>query len=602
MKIIGRINSHVLFPTILSLFIVFTSQAVRYFFNYPLYPKIFIIPCLVFIFLLLVSFLAFPEKNSILFREESIIYKKKKIYYLINILLFGLIGVRLIGVVWGSGYLTPLFEAQYKTGNAHIDTLFHSAISNMLMYFGKPSLGIEGVVLQPYHYGIHLVMGFFSRILGIRVLESFHLVYPPLILPIFFGLFIILSENIYTLIFPFRKKEILKTVELGSFFFIIAGILPESVLRDAGSSNNSTFISESQAFAISMLFLSIIVFIRLYKIKKTKKKLFFLILFSFINTIVVCFSKISIGTLWVVALCFFWLENYKKADRLLIFIISGIAWLFSVSIVNVSSGAKIPIFFAHYLRNYVERDFWPLFPLIHYGWTFIALFLLFRAYADEAIEKRNFRIFLFCLGGVSIISCLPGLFLPIGGGSAYYFSSLNWWISLPVIVVFLVPLFPEIRNWWDRKIHLPYLKVLIIFIAVSLMSTSGINTMNSIYSFHKANKKYTKKEDNNSKLLWDIAMSTKQSLKKPKAFVYDKIIPYGTRGPDNKRAWMISFLSTAAISGVPTLNEIEPYFKQFDQVIGYTFDKFVNIDHRKESYDKFDIVNIKIQENIDLIK
>ena len=242
-------DTKIIFPPILSLILITGSQYIRYYFHYKLFLQLFYLPFIVYLFLLLVLMISSCNSKKTI----KIDYKKTGFIFL----LYLFISVRLFSKVWGSGYLSPLYEAQFITGKAHVDTLFHSAISNMLMIYGKPSIGVEGIVPIKYHYLIHLIIGKIGQFLNMGAWESFHLIFPVLILPILVGLLLIFTENLKITFYPEIKS---KAVELSTLIFLFISISP--LIPDPAQKNyalsNSLIFSESFAISISFLYLLVI--------------------------------------------------------------------------------------------------------------------------------------------------------------------------------------------------------------------------------------------------------------------------------------------------------------------------------------------------------
>ncbi|MEJ2169693.1 MAG: hypothetical protein P8X90_29670, partial [Desulfobacterales bacterium] len=69
-------------------------------------------------------------------------------------------------VVNGSNYADIYSDIKGIQGTLHHDTLFHSAIINMLARFGVPSTGLNGLTPIAYHTGVHRWVAANLRVLG----------------------------------------------------------------------------------------------------------------------------------------------------------------------------------------------------------------------------------------------------------------------------------------------------------------------------------------------------------------------------------------------------------------------------------------------------
>jgi hypothetical protein len=82
--------------------------------------------------------------------------------------LFGLLfGCYAAGSIWGGGFETPLFVQSLCNGYAHIDTLFHITLANMLRTYGACSTGLDGLPHVLYHFGSHWAFARVSNLLDI---------------------------------------------------------------------------------------------------------------------------------------------------------------------------------------------------------------------------------------------------------------------------------------------------------------------------------------------------------------------------------------------------------------------------------------------------
>ena len=332
-------STTIVVPVLVSLFLTIFSQAVRILYNYPVIPVLFVIPVLVLLLLMLVHVITrinyYPSGST-----DDVSGLSIKVSVFITACITTLIIARFIGIVWGSKYLSPLYEAQYVSGHAHIDTLFHSAIANMLQYFGQSSIGVEGVVAFPYHFGSHLLMAGVSRLLHLSVLQSYHLVYPTLVLPLWLGSFLLLSEVIRQKWFPSIERRWLTIVALLIFFFSISGIMPEK-FRDSVGAWNNIIISESYACAIMFLYLLISFLIKYYPERSSSSISLSAIAWYasvLLGATVLTSIKVSVGTLWCVGLTFLWLSNPSKVHLLFSAIIAGVGWLGVLPFIQSSTG------------------------------------------------------------------------------------------------------------------------------------------------------------------------------------------------------------------------------------------------------------------------
>ncbi len=565
----------VIAPTTISFILVVFLQIIRGFNKYPTYPVLYIVPFLVFTILALIS-----AVTNICITDDRLSHKQKKtlkgkpLYGFIFSIVIVLISARFIGIVWGSKYLSPVFEAQYISGHAHIDTLFHSAITNMLIFFGCPSIGVEGVVPFQYHYGSHIIIAAVSWLLHLSPLQTYHLVYPTLILPLWVGTFLVLTEVIRWRWFRTTEKMWLYCVALIVFFLSISGIMPEA-FRDSLGVWNNIIISESYAVSIMGLYIFATVIIKYYpeSYNITKLRQYIVVLsIALLGGVVLTTLKISVGTLWCVGITFFWISDFKNVLKFLLVILSGIGWICILPFIQSSAGMSSHWFIGHFILTHVDIENISYYVIVNYGWTLLSLLFVQILIVKNIILQSTGRTMQIILGAVAVFGALPGLLIPIGAGSASYFNNVNVWVSIPLLAVLLTSFLSgkTAVAIISSNIRLTMLTLLLLF---SPIITPVFNTLRSLAVFKQRTVTYVNETDLTALELWNILSKITQDKKHIKALEFDRIPPYGFRGLDHQRTWMTTYLSAAAISGIPTLNNIEETDQLFDgEQIGWGFD------------------------------
>ena len=185
------------------------------------------------------------------------------------------------------------------------------------------------------------------------------------------------------------------------------------------------------------------------------------------------------------------------------------------------------------------------------------------------------------IGGAALAGFLPGLFLRIPGGSAYYFSDVNAWVSLPFVTVLVVALHDRIFKAGKTAIGTNWTMLVSAVLFAAVLGTSILNSMGSFSRFVKQTRSYVHAKENlQARFLWDALHGLSRMQESQRAVLYELVPPYGNIGAGNPRTWMISLLSASALAGMPTLNEAEPYLgKIVDGAVGYGFDDLLKIDH-----------------------
>ena len=87
------------------------------------------------------------------------------------------------GSIWGVGFENPLFVENLCNGYAHIDTLFHATLANMLRTYGVCSTGLDGLPHVLYHFGSHWAFARVSNLLDLPVIDFYNFAYPVIFAP-----------------------------------------------------------------------------------------------------------------------------------------------------------------------------------------------------------------------------------------------------------------------------------------------------------------------------------------------------------------------------------------------------------------------------------
>ncbi|WP_319475406.1 hypothetical protein [Marispirochaeta aestuarii] len=491
---------------------------------------------------------------------------EKHFYRIGEIVLFIILTMRLVGIVWGGRYLTPLFEAQFLAGEAHQDTLQHAAVSNMIMKWGVPSLGninVDGLVMQKYHYGSHFLLGIIGKLLNIDAWQSYHLIYPALVIPLFIGLFVLTVEKLHEVLLPTCSKLTLQLKSLIALFLAVVWIFPSQTM-DALAVWNSTFISESQGTAITLSFLFVIIVLHLSKSAKKKTIRIACLLFIILSAATITVTKISVGVIWIAGFGFLWIVNIRSRNNLINFLSALIGFLIVLPFVlnqglsgTTDSAVIVPF---HFWRNHVEPTSWSWFPLVHYCFSIIAYLLVDYHLKTGSLSKKVTKNLKILIVGIVIVVSIPGLLLPIVGGSAWYFSSVNWWLSLPILVVLLND---EIAKKIKKYVSVINVRILISIIIAGLL-TGCLNTAEGMYIFRKSIINFVSTKDINSAKIWKQLNSVNPVNKEDCAIRYEIMYPYGNINRTERKRWVMSFLSAPAIIGMPVANvgDIEEYLKK----------------------------------------
>ncbi len=411
-----------------------------------------------FIFSYFISIIGYCSFLFLIFRnKERMNYQTK-----FHLILFFLFSIILADCMWGRRTLSPLFLEKVSIGDAYLDTVFHSAISNLIKTFGFPATGVDGVPYISYHWGSHWLFSCISTITNTSAFQFYNLGYPIIFVPLFikFLLYVILRFS-QLINVEFKQNLFFYVLLFFSFHFAIpkTEIIP----------NSSLLLSESHFMAILFTFLMLAFILDWIQIIQIKNELrydfrFWLIL-AFLFACV-GFFKVSIIFLICVAsiYLFFRLNLYRSFYFWLYFMFLGVVALSTMLIVRENTlGNDTFELFSFYKRP--VSSLIMLFIFYYLGlwinWFFIFIYQKSRKLALPPF----FLIVSETILLISIVGILPGMFLKIGGGSAIYFSNLQWWLYLCISIVIIQMI--KIKTSFFSKYF--FLKIAIYFVCALLL-------------------------------------------------------------------------------------------------------------------------------------
>ncbi len=349
-------------------------------------------------------------------------------------------------VAFGSGYQTPLFNEMLLVGEPPIDTLFHVSVANMMNTYGTPSTGLDGIPYLPYHFGSHWLFAQFSRILKMDLLQFYNLGFPIIFIPFFLN-----SMLVFTL--TYKVVFITESSSDGglrsNYFFWIAlilahlGIVPAKIYG-----GNSQLISESYALGLTAFFLFSSIALHLWKIISTlnpnDSKLADVALFWTVGVMlaVVGLFKLSLMILSFIVTAYLTIRIGRFSQKFSLLFAAMNALIF-VLVINSTISSDTPGLALepfHYIRNFVQQEWWPWFPIFELFWSWV--FILLKTHElgltklgslkDAIISNKIVDVE--CVVVVSLTGLLPGLLMAIPGGSAAYFSDFQKWLSICLIM------------------------------------------------------------------------------------------------------------------------------------------------------------------------
>jgi hypothetical protein len=358
------------------------------------------------------------------------------------------------GVVWGTIYKNPLFYENYiVNGKIHHDGLAYAAMGNMLRTYHVATIGVDGLNYVPYHWGTPWLFAQLSNLTGAQVFDFYQLGFAVMMVPLFFG-------GIVTFAVAMRNRR--KSRDAGQdlrrdfrFWLVFLagciGIIPESGLYGMGVWT-AGLISESYTVAVpcGLLFLATVV--AFYdgvsqragaatgRARAVTDSLFVLIGIP-LGIVMLGYLKISL-MVFGLALAMYALFRLRLYRRPLYLIAAALlVVLFYITYLQVSLPAhREGISPFDFLWAVVRPAWWPFFPIVHLFWSWVYIAVRLRSegvgtFADlkEAADERRL-LDVEAVALVALLGIVPGLLVHIDGGSAFYFSDVQRWLSVALIM------------------------------------------------------------------------------------------------------------------------------------------------------------------------
>jgi len=396
-----------------------------------------------------------------------------------------LLGLYAAGSIWGGGFENPLFVENLCNGYAHIDTLFHATLANMLRTYGVCSTGLDGLPHVLYHFGSHWAFARLSNLLDLPVIDFYNLAYPVIFAPFVTFCLLIFAVSIAEIWRgPGRPQEDSITGvdrsaksrkaaapqptavpfdagfrEPGLLFWFVAaagviGVLPLGSGIEPLARAAPIFVSESYGLAIAVALLGIAAVSALSRDIATAPEMGsvdVLLGFLFLCALpaVVGLLKISVMLLLSAAAVWFFvrLRLYRDKVTTPAFVI-GLAVLYCgfLFTYNPEYGQLAGLAPFTALKALVGFTWWSYYWLFCYAWTLVFVVLRLReeqaktlAEVWAAFRERRLLDVEFVLI-IAVLGSVPEILLR-DYSSTHYFAEDQQWLALGLILaVVLRPL------------------------------------------------------------------------------------------------------------------------------------------------------------------
>lgn len=374
-------------------------------------------------------------------------------------------------------------SARLHNGNVQQDTLFHASIAAMIKNYGVISTGLHGLVETPYHVFSHKLMAAISMTSGLAVIEVYGVANSVLFAPIL----------IFSVAAICGKLDRAHELSIPVVWMLTAVVMVACpFLLGRWALWGSFLVSESYLVALTLLTLGLAL---LFKRRLSSMDLIAAVLLA----AMLANAKASVGLvfagLWLVRFTF--LDSERRSwvllAALVVALVTGIVVFDSAQ----ASSGSMPVDPLHFVRTYsflgkhldtafetmatgVQSDMRTLvlalvavlsFFLIHFGASWLVIGRVASRGGLRAIFGSPMALYsLAALGaGAAVVSVFA-----IGGGSAYYFSNVAFFISLPCLVALLASRLAQ-RGVTQRRIFIVVMIVVILLGMKSFRSASRLS-------------------------------------------------------------------------------------------------------------------------------
>ena len=296
---------------------------------------------------------------------------------------------------YSNHFISPLMYEKIITGSwAHRDELFHSALSGMIKTYDVFSNGINGLREIYYHYFSHFFIAQLSEFLKTNTLELYSIIYPILVIPMFFYSFYYLCSRCIKLFNNTDDYEnhILVFWLLSFIFFILP--LPMYWL-----SENYQYL-RSQSYNIGLMFLficisiSIDTFFQIYNKKMNQIKLSSFISLLILSLIFFALSTSKFSLLYFAAMSYlFFFLRLRLYKNLIFYIIGFVIFLISILIYyNIIYNFQLNWGAHGFEISYISRLLNNPYSGPYYKFLFPAFFYFFvKITVNKLYVFKNFK-------------------------------------------------------------------------------------------------------------------------------------------------------------------------------------------------------------------
>jgi hypothetical protein len=413
-----------------------------------------------------------------------------------------------MGLAVLGGYNDPLFLESLVVGRTHLDQLDFAAFISIIKTYGIPSTGLDGTPYCPYHWVSMWISAQISTLLDVDAITFVNLGYPAIFIPL-----LINAMLSFTLDFAayFANSDVQEPLRAHWLFWALLFVALMGFVPREASSLMVLGLPSSQTMGMSLLFLFVISSLMLSLTEIVKRGGLqpriseFILVVAVIPVLfaVLTMTKLSTGFLaaLVYGYLFLRLGLYRSPTFVTSVLLTALATVLALKqatgLANPEE-AKAFIYPFHYVVNFVPAELRTWFFVIHFfwSWAFLLAAMYLRGIRTLGDFRDRFRgnetvdmeiVLLLCLAGAA-----PGLVLAIAGGSALFFSQVQQWIAVSLVLANLAPLssklFPQAdlrstagRSLWHVRVKSLFACVIAITVGAAVLHAVGYSCAYSVY-------------------------------------------------------------------------------------------------------------------------
>lgn len=361
------------------------------------------------------------------------------------------------GVVWGRIYKSPLFlEMMAVDGVVHHDELYQTGLSNMLGTYGVAGIGHDGLSAIAYHWGSNWFFAQLANLVSVPVIVFYQMTFAITMIPLFFASVILVSIELRRRRLRSAENADAETDPARRWFFwaifvaATTGVVPITGMDAFGVWSSNLMISESYTIGIPATLLFVATVAAWWSERGSGLRsgsgvslgdYAFLWIFVPFGLVVLGHLKVSLMVLGVGALLYAMLRTslFRRWQVLVSAALAIAAALMAWPTISAPSHQEGVALF-DFMKGFVPLDWWQFFFLFHLLWPIVFATVRLRQeriatvgeLADAIRARRILDVEI--VTAVAIAGVLPGLILHIDGGSAFYFSDVQRWLALTMLL------------------------------------------------------------------------------------------------------------------------------------------------------------------------